>query len=124
MSATKSSYLQLFDNESKDDAYSFLVTNVQSKVSFEDSYTAGTGRPMEFKAKAGYKFYNIDGSSSFDLDARFNTAESDIATNAANPLPAQNQTAIADLTALPRHKVRVGCWSQLCTHRHVPRIQC
>ena len=98
MAATKSSYLQLFDNESKDDAYSFLVTNVQSKVSFEDSYTAGAGRAMEFKAKAGYKYYKANGSDSFDLETRFADAEADIATNAANPLPAQNQTAIADLT--------------------------
>ena len=60
MAATKSSYLQLFDNESKDDAYSFLVTNVQSKVAFEDAYTAGAGRAFEFKAKAGYKYYKAN----------------------------------------------------------------
>ena len=53
MAATKSSYLQLFDNESKDDTYSFLVSNVQSKVSFEDALTAGAGRAFEVKAKAG-----------------------------------------------------------------------
>ena len=104
MAATKSSYLQLFDNESKDDAYSFLVTNVQSKVAFEDAYTAGAGRAMEFKAKAGYKYYKADGSDSFDLETRFAAVESDVATNAANPLPGQNQTAIADLTVAMQAK--------------------
>ena len=104
MAATKSSYLQLFDNESKDDAYSFLVSNVQSKVAFEDAYTAGAGRAMEFKAKAGYKYYKTNGSDSFDLETRFAAVESDVATNAANPLPGQNQTAIADLTVAMQAK--------------------
>ena len=98
MAAAKSSYLQIFDNESKDDSYSFLVSNLQAKVSFEDSLTAGAGRPMEFKSKGGYKYYKVDGTSSFDLETRMSTIESDIATNAANPVPAQNTQAIADLT--------------------------
>ena len=68
MAAAKSSYLQLFDNESKDDSYSFLVSNVQAKLSFEDALTAGVGRPMEFKSKGGYKYIKTDGVSSFDLD--------------------------------------------------------
>ena len=97
MAATKSSYLQLFDNESKDDSYSFLVTNVQSKVAFEDAYTEGAGRVMEFKAKAGYKYYKANGSDSFDLETRFSAVEADVAANAANALPGQNQQAIADL---------------------------
>jgi hypothetical protein len=97
MAAAKSSYLQLFDNESKDDSYSFLVSNLQAKLSFEDAYTAGTGRPMEFKSKAGYKYYKPDGSTKFDLDARFSSVEADVATNAANPVPAQNTQAIADM---------------------------
>ena len=95
--AAKSSYIQLFDNESKDDSYSFLMSNLQAKLSFEDAYTAGTGRPMEFKSKAGYKYYKPDGTTKFDLDARFSSVESDVATNAANPVPAQNTQAIADL---------------------------
>ena len=52
---------------------------------------------MEFKAKAGYKYYNSDGVSSYELGSRFATIESDVATNAANPVPAQNTQAIADL---------------------------
>lgn len=98
MAAAKSSYLQLFDNESKDDSYSFLVSNVQAKLSFEDALTAGAGRPMEFKSKGGYKYIKTDGVSSFDLETRLSTIESDVATNAANPVPAQNTQAIADLT--------------------------
>ena len=97
MAAAKSSYLQLFDNESKDDSYSFLMSNLQSKLSFEDAYTAGAGRPMEFKAKAGYKYYNSDGVSSYELGSRFSAVETDVATNASNPVPAQNTQAIADL---------------------------
>ena len=98
MAAAKSSYLQLFDNESKDDSYSFLVSNVQAKLSFEDALTAGAGRPMEFKSKGGYKYVKTDGVSSFDLETRLSTIESDVSTNAANPVPAQNTQAIADLT--------------------------
>lgn len=104
MAAAKSSYLQIFDNESKDDAYSFLVSNLQAKVSFEDSLTAGAGRPMEFKSKGGYKYYKADGTSSFDLETRMSTIESDVATNAANPVPAQNTQAIADLTVASQAK--------------------
>ena len=98
MAAAKSSYLQLFDNESKDDSYSFLVSNVQAKLSFEDALTVGAGRPMEFKSKGGYKYIKADGVSSFDLETRLGVMESDISTNAANPVPAQNTQAIADLT--------------------------
>ena len=98
MAAAKSSFLQLFDNESKDDSYSFLVSNVQAKLSFEDALTAGAGRPMEFKSKGGYKYIKTDGVSSFDLETRLSTIESDVSTNAANPVPAQNTQAIADLT--------------------------
>lgn len=98
MAAAKSSYLQLFDNESKDDVYSFLVSNVQSKLAFEDAYMSGAGRPMEFKSKGGYKYYKTDLTSSFDLETRFSAVEADVATNAANPVPAQNTQAIADLT--------------------------
>ena len=97
MAAAKSSFLQLFDNESKDDSYSFLVSNVQAKLSFEDALTAGVGRPMEFKSKGGYKYIKTDGTSSFDLETRLSGIESDVSTNAANPVPAQNTQAIADL---------------------------
>ena len=104
MAAAKSSYLQLFDAESKDDSYSFLVSNVQSKLAFEDAYEAGAGRPMEFKSKGGYKYIKTDGVSEFDLETRFSTIESDVATNAANPVPAQNTQAIADLTVASQAK--------------------
>ena len=97
--ASKSSYLQLFDNESKHDDYSFLISNVQSKLSFEDHYTSNAaGRPMEFKSIGGYKYYKPNGTDSYDLESRFSGIETDVANNAANPLPGQNQTAIADLT--------------------------
>ena len=92
--ATKSSYLQLFDHEAKDDAYSYLVTNSQSKVSFEDSKT---DRQLEFKSQGGYKFVNPDGATSFDLESRFSTIETDVATNASDPQPQQNADAIAAL---------------------------
>ena len=91
---SKSSYLQLFDHEAKDDAYTYLVTNSQSKVSFEDSKT---DRELEFKSQGGYKFVNPDGATSFNLESRFAQVESDVATNAANPQPQQNADAIAAL---------------------------
>ena len=91
---SKSSYLQLFDHEAKDDAYTYLVTNSQSKVSFEDSKT---DRELEFKSQGGYKFVNPDGATSFNLESRFAQVESDVASNAANPQPQQNADAIAAL---------------------------
>ena len=90
--ASKSSYLQLFDHQAKDDAYAYLITNSQSKMSFEDSKD---DRELEFKSQGGYKFVKADGATSFDLETRFAQAESDIATNAANPQPQQNADAIA-----------------------------
>ena len=104
MAAAKSSFLQLFDNESKDDSYSFLVSNVQAKLSFEDAHTAGAGRPMEFKAKGGYVFYESDGVVNYNLSTRLGNMESDIVTNANNPLPAQNAQAIADLSVASQAK--------------------
>ena len=104
MAAAKSSFLQLFDNESKDDAYSFLVSNVQAKLSFEDAHTAGAGRPMEFKSKGGYKFYESDGVTNYDLSSKLSTLESDILSNTNNPLPAQNAQAIADLSVASQAK--------------------
>ena len=94
MAAAKSSYLQLFDHEAKDDAYAYLVTNSQSKVSFEDSKS---DRELEFKSQGGYKFVNPDGATSFNLESRFAQVESDVATNASNPQPQQNADAIAAL---------------------------
>lgn len=90
--AAKSSYLQLFDHQAKDDAYAYLITNSQSKMSFEDSKD---DRELEFKSQGGYKFVKADGATSFDLETRFAQAEADIATNAANPQPQQNADAIA-----------------------------
>ncbi len=90
--ASKSAYLQLFDHESKHDDYSFLVTNSQGKVQFKD---AKDDRPMEFFAQGGYKFKKADGVAEFNLETRLADIETDVATNAADPLPAQNQAAIA-----------------------------
>lgn len=90
--ASKSAYLQLFDHESKDDAYSYLVTNAQAKVSFVDTKT---DRELEFKSQGGYKFIKADGSSSFDLETRMASIETDVAANAADPQPANNASAIA-----------------------------
>ena len=104
MAAAKSSFLQLFDNESKDDAYSFLVSNVQAKLSFEDAHTAGAGRPMEFKSKGGYKFYESDGVTNYDLSSKLSTLENDILSNTNNPLPGQNAQAIADLNVASQAK--------------------
>lgn len=104
MAASKSSFLQLFDNESKDDNYSFLVSNVQGKIALEDAYTDGTGRPMEFKSKGGYKFYEADGVTSYDLSGKLSTLESDVANAASNPVPGQNTQAIADLTVAMQAK--------------------
>ena len=98
MAASKSSYIQLFDNESKADDYSFLISNVQAKLCFEDSYDLNAmGRPMEFKSKGGYHYYDPAGSASFNLETRFTDVENDVATNAANPVPGQNTQAIADM---------------------------
>ena len=92
--ASKSAYLQTFDKESKDDQYSFLITNEQAKMKFEDSRS---DRPMEFKA-ASYKFKTGNAlDQEFDLDGRMTQMESDISTNASDPLPGQNQAAIAAL---------------------------
>ena len=90
--ASKSAYLQLFDHESKDDAYSYLVTNSQSKMSFVDTKT---DRELEFKSQGGYKFVKADGATSFDLETRLATIETDVAANAADPQPQQNADAIA-----------------------------
>ena len=90
--ASKSAYLQLFDHESKDDAYSYLMTNSQSKVSFVDSKD---DRELEFKSQGGYKFVNADGATSFNLETRLAGMETDISTNANDPQPQQNADAIA-----------------------------
>ena len=92
--ASKSAYLQLFDHESKDEAYSYLVTNSQSKVSFEDTKE---DRELEFKSQGGYKFVNADGATSFNLETRLATMEADISTNGSDPQPQQNADAIAAL---------------------------
>ncbi len=97
MATAKSSYLQLFDAESKHDDYSFLVSNKQAHLKFEDAYPDAAGRPMQFKAsgQGEYKFYH-DGAY-YDLSDRFDAVEADVANNAANPVPAQNTQAIADM---------------------------
>ncbi len=90
--ASKSAYLQLFDHESKDDTYSYLVTNSQAKVSFVDSKD---DRSLEFKSQGGYQFVNADGATSFNLETRLSGMETDISTNASDPQPQTNADAIA-----------------------------
>ena len=90
--AAKSSYLQLYDDESKADDYKFHIENKQAKVlikSFDQS------RDLEFEAGA-YKFkYGTDLGSSFDLKDRFDDAEADIAALQADQGVANNAAAIA-----------------------------
>ena len=97
MAAAKSSYLQLFDAESKHDDYSFLVSNKQASVKFEDAYPDAAGRPMEFKASGQGQYHFWSNGASYELNGRFDAVEADVATNAANPVPAQNTQAIADM---------------------------
>ena len=90
--AQKSAYIQLYDDESKDDAYKFQIKNVQAKLSFEDAFD----RDMEFKSQGGYKFvYGAAMDQSFDLKSRFDTVEADVAGLQADQGVANNAAAIA-----------------------------
>ena len=101
--ASKSAYLQLFDAESKDDAYSFLVTNAQAKMKFEDSRN---DRPMEFRAD-GYNFkYGTDLASEFELGARFDAVEADVAALEADAGVATNAADAAADASDPLAKVK------------------
>ena len=89
--AAKSSYIQLYDEESKHADYKFQIKNVQAKLSFEDS---DQSRDMEFKAGA-YKFkYGTDLASTFDLKDKFDDVEADVATLQADQGVANNAAAI------------------------------
>ena len=90
----KSSYLQLYDHESKNDAYKWQLKVGQQKIEYLDEATEK--RPMYFKGDS-YHFYEDD-TTEFDLVSRFESLEADVSTNAANPLPGQNQSAISALS--------------------------
>ena len=92
-SATKSSYLQIYDEETKAADYKFEVKNAQAKVSFTDSYLT---RPLEFAAGA-YKFkYGATLSDTFDLKDKLDEIEADVDALEADPRADTNAQAIAD----------------------------
>ena len=92
MAASKSSYIQLYDEESKHDDYKFVIKNVQAKLSFEDA----KDRDMEFKSAGGYKFvYGAALDQSFDLKTRFDNVEAEVDALQADQGVANNAAAIA-----------------------------
>ena len=98
MSAAKSAYIQLYDDESKHDDYKFQIKNVQAKLSFEDAYVdaLGLGRAMEFKSAGGYSFiHGANMDQSFDLKQRFETVEAEVDALQADTGVATNAAAIA-----------------------------
>ena len=91
--ANKSSYIQLYDDETTDDAYKFQIANTQAELSMTDSL--GT-RPMRFQADS-YKFkYGASFASEFDLKQRFDAVEGEVDVLQADPTGANNAQAIAD----------------------------
>ena len=73
--AAKSAFLQIYDDETKNDDYKFLISNVQAKMSFADSKD---DRDMEFRA-GSYKFkYGAALGDTFDLKSKFDAIELDI----------------------------------------------
>ena len=91
MAAAKSSYIQLYDEESKHDDYKFQLKNVQAKLSFVDSASA---RDMEFETQQAFKF-KVGTNDAFDLVQRFADAEADIDALEADTGVATNAAAIA-----------------------------
>ena len=92
MAASKSSYIQLYDEESKHDDYKFIIKNCQAKLSFEDA----KDRDMEFKSAGGYKFvYGAALDQSFDLQTRFDNVEAEVDALQADQGVANNAAAIA-----------------------------
>ena len=92
MASAKSSFLQIFDDETKHADYKFLITNAQAKMSFADSQM---GRALEFKA-GSYKFkYGATLASEFDLASRFGSLETDVAALEADPASTNNAASIA-----------------------------
>ena len=92
MASAKSSFLQIYDDETKDDGYLFQISNVQAKLSLADSQM---GRDMEFKA-GSYKFkYGATLTDEFDLQSRFEAVEADVSTLQSDPTGTNNAAAIA-----------------------------
>ena len=90
--AAKSSYIQLYDEESKHDDYKFQIENKQAKLLFKDH---DQSRDMEFEAGA-YKFkFGTDLASTFDLKVRFDDVEADVASLQADQGVANNAANIA-----------------------------
>ena len=91
--ANKSSYIQLYDDESTHDDYKFQIANTQAELSFQDSYAA---RPMKFQAES-YKFkHGTDFAAEFDLKDRFEAVEAEVDALQADQTGANNAQAIAD----------------------------
>jgi len=92
MAASKSAYIQLYDEETKHDDYKFQIKNVQAKLSFKDE----RDRDMEFNSQGGYKFiYGAAMDQSFDLKSRFDAVEAEVDVLQAAPGVANNAAAIA-----------------------------
>ena len=90
--SAKSSYIQLYDDESKNDDWKFHIENKQAKLVFKDFKG---DRDLEFEA-GSYKFkFGADLSESFDLKAKFDTVEADISGLQADQGVANNAAAIA-----------------------------
>ena len=88
--ASKSSYIQLYDDESKHDDYKFQIENKQAKLLLKDFKG---DRNMEFEA-AAYKFKYGSGQE-FDLKARFDSVEAEVDALQADTGVATNAAAIA-----------------------------
>ena len=88
--ASKSSYIQLYDDESKHDDYKFQIENKQAKLLLKDFKG---DRDMEFEA-AAYKFKD-DAGNLFDLQARFDSVEAEVDALQADTGVATNAAAIA-----------------------------
>jgi len=93
MASAKSAFLQIYDDETKDDQFKLEIKNVQAKVSFTDSQMS---RPMEFAA-GSYKFkFGATLQDEFDLKAKLDEIEQDVDDLEADQTGANNAQAIAD----------------------------
>jgi len=88
--SSKSSYIQLYDDESKHDDYKFQLENKQAKLVFKDFKG---DRDLEFEAGA-YKF-KYGAGLSFDLKSRFDSVEAEVDALQADQGVANNAAAIA-----------------------------
>jgi hypothetical protein len=87
---SKSSYIQLYDDESTHDDYKFQIENKQAKLVLKDFKG---DRDMEFEAGA-YKF-KYGANLSFDLKDRFDIVEAEVDVLQADPASANNAATIA-----------------------------